>query len=158
MLLAKLIVVLITIAIVGLGVYALGRAPGHRPARWFLFYTLGIGCFNIGSIFGPLATDPQSSLWITTFLIGGLILLETALVLLLGALFVPQWWQGNRPIRWIVLPYVALGTLVMLDMLAGLGLFIGPMARNPNGTYALTIAEPGGTIMVNLFYASWLLH
>jgi anti-anti-sigma regulatory factor len=148
---------IIIVAEVSFGVYTATRAWNHLPARGFLFYTIGIGLFSLGAVLGPRASDLESGRSTLMLALFGLILLEVGLLVLLSALFVPQWWQGRKPIGWIVLPYVLFGVLLTLDLLAGLGLFFDGLRLVSGSGYIPINREPNATILIIVFLLSWLL-
>jgi anti-anti-sigma regulatory factor len=76
---------------------------------------------------------------------------------LIGAMFVPQWWQGARPIRWIILPFVLILGALTLDLIGGLGIFVLGGQFSAEG-YDFNLTNPGGPILILLFTASWLVH
>jgi anti-anti-sigma regulatory factor len=148
---------IIIMAEVCLGVYAAARAWNHLPVRCFLVYTIGVGLYGLGVVLGPRASDQAAALSTLVLSMLGLILLEVGLVALLAALFVPQWWAGRQPIRWILLPYVLIGGLLIADLLFGLRLFVDTLYIASGTGYTLVSREPGTTILTTVFYGSWLL-
>jgi anti-anti-sigma factor len=150
-------VLIVIIAEVSLGVLVSARAWSHRPARWLLFYIIGVGVYGLGAVLSPRATDIEAT-WATTILsFSGLVVLEIAILVLLSALFVPQWWEGRMAIRWILLPYVLIGSLVLIDVVARLGIFVQSVPVQGGGAKLIT-TEPNSTIVSLVFYVSWLVH
>ncbi|HEY1011645.1 MAG TPA: diguanylate cyclase, partial [Herpetosiphonaceae bacterium] len=81
----------------------------------------------------------------------GLAGLSGALLLLLSALFMPSWWSGRRPIRWIALPYGLTLLALALDLAAGAGLLI----RIDTGAQGQL---GGGAALAAAFALGWLVH
>jgi rsbT co-antagonist protein RsbR len=152
-----LLTILIVVAEVGLGVFVATRAWAHRPARWFLAYIIGVATFSLGVITSTIASDTVS-IWVAQLLaVFGLCWLQIALICLLSALFVPQWWEGKRPIRWIILPYIVFTGLLVLDLVFQAGLLVAGLSTIADGTSQIAAAEPLGSLMTLLFFLGWLI-
>lgn len=133
------------------------RAWNHRPARWFVFLVASIALLNIVSFARHWAYDERSAYISLVGIILLLIIFETLMLVLLSSLFVPQWWQGSRPIIWISLPYIIVFIVTAIDMVGGIGLFIAGITRTEDN-YRLLFVYPGVDILSGLFFLSWLVH
>lgn len=74
------------------------------------------------------------------------------LLLLLSALFVPQWWEGatllQRPIFWISLPYFLIAIAISVDIFGRLGLVVEGIRFE--GIYRLNYVRSTGTVLILL--------
>lgn len=133
------------------------RAWEYRPARLFVLLVATMVSLNILGFFQAEATSIDVA---AVGAVGGglmLIILQISLLLLLSALFVPQWWTGSRPVIWISLPYVVAGIALGVDTIAQTGLMLDGMFLD-DGIYRLNLISPGGDILRNLFFVSWFVH
>ncbi len=133
------------------------HAWNHRPARWFVFLVASIALLNISSFARHWAADERSVYISLVSIILLLIVFETLMLVLLSTLFVPQWWQGSRPIIWISLPYIIVFIVTAIDLVGGIGLFIAGITRTDNN-YRLLLVYPGADILSGLFFLSLLVH
>jgi anti-anti-sigma regulatory factor/PAS domain-containing protein len=112
---------------------------------------------NISFVISTLATDPA-----TAYIgrAGEAVVLgafSAALLALLSALFMPSWWEGTRPIRWILLPYLLCSALILIDVVGRFGVFANGIAQ-VGDSYRLTAASPAGALMIWLSRLNWLVH
>ncbi len=147
-----LCIVTILITTTALATFVATRAWNYRPARLFLLVFATLIAVSLGTIFqvqAPGGLLVQLGVLLT---LPGLAAMSWSLLLLLSALFVPQWWEGTRLIRWISAPYILATVLIAGDLLGRFGLFISSAAtRTPTPT-------PLGWILVGAFSAGWLVH
>jgi anti-anti-sigma regulatory factor/PAS domain-containing protein len=68
----------------------------------------------------------------------------------------PQWWSGNRPIRWIALPYLLAISMLFIDLVAQAGWFVEGVSLH-DGIYRSQLAVPGGTIMLTMLTIGWIV-
>ena len=140
---------LLLVIATALAMYVVVRAPRHRPARYFALFAAFLICLRTFSALRvttyPVSTAPTVLLLVSISL-GGVI---TALMLLLASMFVPQWWEGQRPIRWIVLPYVGTIAIIVVDKLLNLGLITSEIYTSGD-TYRLAFTETGSLIIPGL--------
>lgn len=92
-------------------------------------------------------------LFVPLFLAG----FEIVLLLLLSILFMPQWFQGRRPIYSILLPYVVVTGIIAFDLFSQSG-FIVDGVRQVGDSYSLNTVSPGIIIIRILFLGSWFVH
>lgn len=71
--------------------------------------------------------------------------------------FVPQWWQGSRPIIWITLPYAVIFSALLIDLLSDTGIFVQSVVTTETG-YRIITDTQAGVIVRRLFPLSWLMH
>lgn len=142
---------------VGLGAFVFGRAGGHRPALWLLAYSIALSLVNMSVLLARYATDEASGLLLESLRGLFLVVLSYTLLQLFAALFVPEWWEGRRPIRWISLPYPLFGLFVLIDLIFGLGLISGGFVER-QGIFSASPNGPLGPIVVGIFITSWLVH
>ena len=94
------------------------RAGNRRTARYFVLMSVGQGLVSAGEALRAIervSNETQGNVLIIT----GLGILPASFILLLGSMFAPSWWQGRRPIRWIIAPYLLLLVVFTLDRLVG---------------------------------------
>ncbi len=141
----------------GLATFVALRAWDHRPARWFVLLVVSIVLLNIFNVM-QYQSDNERTAYIGvlgTRLV--LAFLQIAMLLLLSALFVPQWWQGSRPIIWITLPYVVIFVVLGIDILATTGVFVQGVVATETG-YQVISTPQAGVILRRMFPLSWLMH
>lgn len=140
-----------------LATFVATRAWNHPPARWFLLFTLGYVFTDLAALVDQQGTGLQAA-WLALFLLSaGLLLAQIGLLLLFAALFAPRWWQGSRPVRWIVLPYLVIGVLLMIDVAARTGLFV-TIGQEANGHFRTLTSPPAGWLVLGLLAGGWLVH
>ncbi len=140
---------LIIIFNTALAVYVGVRAWHYRPARFFVAISLVLIMLRIAgqlrtAEFGP--STAYAALSVLTVMVG---VISTLLVLMLAALFTPEWWQGARPVRWISAPYIVALVLLSLDLLFKTGIFVGEMSLQDT-IYRAKPTVPGGVILLSL--------
>lgn len=133
------------------------HAWNHRPARWFVLLVASIALLNILSFTRHWASDERSVYISLVGIILFLIIFEILILVLLSTLFVPQWWQGSRPIIRISLPYIIVFIVTAIDIVGRTGLFIAGITRTEDN-YRLIFVSPGVDILSSLFFLSWLVH
>jgi hypothetical protein len=133
------------------------RAWHRRPGRMLIPVVGTLMVLNISFVISTLATDPA-----TAYIgrAGEAVVLgafSAALLALLSALFMPSWWEGTRPIRWILLPYLLCSALILIDVVGRFGVFANGIAQ-VGDSYRLTAASPAGALMIWLSRLNWLVH
>lgn len=138
---------LIIIVFTALATFVAFQAWDYRSSRMFVIVVATLIVMNILTSLRPGMTDPRMGYIFASMSLLNLIVLMTALMLLASTLFVPQWWTGSRPIRWIVLPYVTAFILTALDVLGSMGWFVNGVRLDAAGVYRLQRVEPYATIL-----------
>ncbi len=133
------------------------RAWDNRPAKLFVLLAVCMAILNIAAFLRVEATDAPTAYVILAILALALATFEIVLLLLLSALFMPAWWEGSRPIRAVIAPYVAVSVALALDLIGGFGLFVNGV-KLVDGVYDLNIVGPAGAVLRILFASSWLVH
>jgi rsbT co-antagonist protein RsbR len=151
--------VLICVLIIGLTTLATLvslRSWHERPARLFLIVSILLVIISIGSYAQiEFSRSNEIYIWRAVF-ICGLAGFTPALLGLLSALFMPGWWEGRKPIRWIGAPYIAATLMLMVDLAAQSGVFTtGLLISEERVSFQLTAA---GRILLVVFTLSWLPH
>lgn len=141
----------------GLATFVALHAWNHRPARWFVLLVASIVLLNIFNIVQYQPDDERTAYIGMLGIRVVLAFLQITMLLLLSALFVPQWWQGSRPIIWITLPYVVIFVMLVIDILAGTGVFVQGVVATETGYQIITDSQ-AGVIVRRLFPLSWLMH
>src|SRR4051794_11073267 len=95
----------VLIAESALTTYVATRAWTYRPARLFVLLVCALILVQIGSLIRLHTSDSQVAYVGATITVLGLCAFDGMLLLFFSALFVPQWWEGSRPIYRILLPY-----------------------------------------------------
>jgi anti-anti-sigma regulatory factor/PAS domain-containing protein len=153
----QLATLVILVAEAVLATYVAARAWDYQPARFFVLVVASLMLSATGTFISELTSDLSVAYAGQSLAVLGLGLYDTLLLVLIGAIFVPQWWQGARPIRWIVLPFVVILGAMALDLLFGLGIFVRGGQFSAEG-YDFNLTNPGGRILILLFTISWLVH
>lgn len=138
---------------VGLASFTAARAWWYPPTRWlvsFIAVLAALIMLNFQRSFPMDAATGYLVNTVTDVLVG---LLSVFLLLLLSSLFMPEWWQGQRPIRWIVLPYLFFIGLLLFDAVAGTRLIVQPGTAATS--YRLESVNPGGRIVTIALTLSW---
>lgn len=128
------------------------RSRDQFASRLFIGFSIVL----IGMVGGILLRDVAGtptvayvSLGLSTVMLGCYFAL---LLLLISALFVPQWWEGptllRRPIFWISLPYVLITAAISIDFIGRLGFVIEGVYFAD--VYRIKYARPGGTALILL--------
>ena len=127
-----------------LATYVLVRASHHRPARCFVFFTGFLMALRILVGFVPSSENTAYFIFLArNIAFSGMI---TTLMLLLASMFMPQWWEGQRPIRWIILPYLGVAGLSFVDQLLRLHMITSVVEEN--GVYTTTLEGVGGILLM----------
>jgi hypothetical protein len=95
------LVVLVAEAI--LPTYVAARAWDYRPARFFVLVVASLMLSTIGTFISEQTSDLRVAYAGQSLAVLMLGLYDMLLLVLIGAMFVPQWWQGTRPIRWVII-------------------------------------------------------
>ena len=142
LLLATMVVLTLETA---LAAFVATRAWDYRPARLFVPLVASLSLLNLLVVIRR-ATDDLAVLYVA-HAVATLVLaaLCATLLLFFSALFVPQWWEGARPIRWIALPYALALPMLALDLFGRLGLIVRGLRFN-DGISRLDTVQPGGSI------------
>lgn len=139
-----------------LGTFILARSSHYRPARIFFGLTLCLIVINSTALARNLTTDYATSYGLVGVALVSLGLLCWLMLLLFAALFMPQWWEGSRPIRPISLVYGLSIGLLALDLIGQFGWFTAGIEL-ANGIYR-PIAGPAAGLMLALFSLGWLVQ
>ena len=124
--------------------YVLVRASGYRPSRYFAVFAGFLLALRVTiSISEQFDAATPLSLLLVTVSFAGMI---TSLMVLLASLFMPQWWEDSRPIRWIVLLYLIVPGLMIVDQLLGLGIIQNEAAAND--VSRSEVLTPAGSALV----------
>jgi diguanylate cyclase (GGDEF)-like protein/PAS domain S-box-containing protein len=148
----------IVIILTALAIFVAVRAGDTLAAQLFVAVTGALILLNVLNLARMLVTDPLTGARLAAPALLTLTLLELLLLLLLSALFMPQWWAGRRPIRWISIPYLLVLAALGVDVAAGTGWFVGDMARNASGFYRFEAVQPGAGVMLALSLVGWLVQ
>lgn len=152
-----LVNIIITGSVIGLGAFVAGRSKRYPPAFWLLLYAISLACFSASLTLNRLATTGmglQIVTWLTTVGVAGT---NAMLVMLLARLFVPEWWEGRRPIRWISLPFFLVSAVTLLDVSAGSGIF-ATWAVSADGIVTMQQVQPWTNLLLLVYMLSWLVH
>ncbi len=140
----------------GLGTFILARASHYRPARIFFGLTLCLVVINSTALARSLVTDRATGYVLVGIALISLSLLCLLMLLLFAALFMPQWWEGQRPIRLITLGYgLAIG-LLLIDLIGQFGWFTAGIELS-KGMYRPVAGSAAG-LMLGLFSLGWLVQ
>jgi diguanylate cyclase (GGDEF)-like protein/PAS domain S-box-containing protein len=148
----------IVIILTALATFVAVRAGAGLPARLFVAVTATLVVMNVCNLARFLVTDPLTGMLLAAPSLLALTLLEGLLLLLLSALFMPQWWAGTRPIRWIALPYFLVLLVLGGDIGADTGWFVGSITRSDTGFYRFAPAQPGASVLLGLSFVGWLVQ
>jgi anti-anti-sigma regulatory factor/PAS domain-containing protein len=149
------LVVLVAEAV--LATYVAARAWDYQPARFFVLVVASLMLSTTGTFISEQTSDLRLAYAGQSLAVLGLGLYDMLLLVLIGAMFVPQWWQGARPIRWVILPFALILGALALDLLGGFGIFVAGGRFSAEG-YDFNLTNPGGPILILLFTVSWLVH
>ncbi|MGQ9927152.1 MAG: STAS domain-containing protein [Chloroflexaceae bacterium] len=118
------------------------RSRNQFASRLFIAFSVVLIAMITGVLLRDVASTPGAayvSLALAAAMLGYYFAL---LLLLLSALFVPQWWKGptllQRPIVWISLPYFLISIAISLDLFGRLGLIVEGISLE--GVYRLNFA------------------
>lgn len=140
----------------GLATFVATRAWDHPPSRLFVLKVASLVVLSIFSLIRSEITDPVLAYSIVAIIDLTMGVLLIATILLVSRLFMPQWWSGTRPIRWIALPYVLITFLLFIDLVARTGWFVEGVSLD-QGIYRSQLAVPGGIIMLTLMTVGWVV-
>ncbi|PDW02120.1 STAS domain-containing protein [Candidatus Viridilinea mediisalina] len=150
---------------IALAVFVALRAWDYRPARIFTYLTSLIVVIVGSTLVRDVAPTPDQAYPFLVVLIIGVSLYITLLMLLLAALFFPEWWEGRCPIRWISLPYIISTLIISTDLLLRLRLFVGDVYFNeiyqleymmPNALFMILLAFLGQLVGVGILIAAFV--
>jgi rsbT co-antagonist protein RsbR len=123
LMLATLFALLLIVVQTALATFVLVRAWRYRPTRLYAYLTTSNIIVIASTLVRDVAPDPAAAYPALAILVIGVSFYITFLMQLLSALFVPQWWEGRRPIIWISLPYFIITALISTDLVLQLGIF-----------------------------------
>lgn len=132
--------------------YVALRAWEHPPARIALGVLLSLMLLTVINYLGDQVTDARIAYTLSSVTILILVLMTTGLLVLFSVMFVPEWWQGRRPIIWIMIPYGLALLALAVDLVGRFGLLVGGVQFSTTG-FAPEPAIPGGVILL----AVWLV-
>ncbi len=76
-----------------------------------------------------------------------------AFMLLSSLLFMPAWWEGNRPIIWITAPYLLATLILGVDFATGMQWFTSGTVDSPIGPEFVPTAA--GQVLAWMLYVGW---
>lgn len=140
---------------VALGAFVAARAWRSRPAKVFVVFVALNAVLTLSSSYREQAQSPEAAYWWLLLGVAALPPLIATLLALFAALFAPELWDddGDRvaPIWWMLIPYIAIGLTLTLDIVAGAGMIVGPIAYLPEqDLYRFPPQPPGSTIVLGL--------
>ncbi len=128
------------------------RSRDRFASRIFIGFSIVLISMIGGVLLRDVASTPTAayvSLGLSTVMLAYYF---TLLLLLLSALFVPQWWEGpallQRPIFWISLPYFLIAIAISLDLLGGLGFVVNGIRFED--VYRLNYVHSTGQVLILL--------
>lgn len=128
------------------------RSRDQLASRLFIGFSMVLIAMIGGTLLRDVAATPAeayASLGLSTVMLGCYF---TLLLLLISALFVPQWWEGpsllRRPIFWISLPYVLITAAIGVDFIARLGFVVEGVYFAD--VYRIRQARPVGAVVIAL--------
>jgi anti-anti-sigma regulatory factor/PAS domain-containing protein len=128
----------------------------YRPARFFVLMLLDITLIVLLTPIRLVVHSPGLMIAAENLFYISVGLFSLTLLWMLSQLFMPQWWQGRRPIIWISLPYVVVLGLIALDFGAQLHVFFGAVQIGPQGA-SYELLRPQGLILLILLACSYLV-
>lgn len=137
--------------------YVVLRGGNTRPVQLLVVVLVLLMLTPLANSLHKAADDRMVSAFFLHLVPLFLALLTLALLLLLSLLFVPEWWQGRKPIRWIVLPYAFVCLIFSLDLLAGTGMVFTPFVER-EGPVAFRTVQPHALVALIAFSLGWLPH
>jgi len=150
--LSPLIALAIIIVQTALVTLVIARSRDQISARIFVYFSIVLILMISGLLLRDAARTPAAayvSLGLSTTMLGYYF---GMLLLLLSALFVPQWWEGpallQRPIFWISLPYFLITTVIGADVVGQFGFVVDGVRFED--IYRLTYVRPTGMIFALL--------
>jgi anti-anti-sigma regulatory factor/PAS domain-containing protein len=147
---------LVLVTETALGTFVATRAWEYRPARMFALVVASLSVQNVISLVRAQITDPTLAYATAVSASLNLAGLSTIFLLFFSALFVPQWWEEPRRIRWICLPYVLIFIILCIDLVGRTGLIVNGIEPVTSG-YRWRLVQPGASIIVGLFAIGWLV-
>ncbi|NOK57419.1 MAG: hypothetical protein GFH27_549309n154 [Chloroflexi bacterium AL-W] len=133
------------------------RSNNPRAAWLFAIVTALRMAIHIVVLLQSQAPDIQTIYNLRIFVPLFLASFEIVLLFLLSTLFMPRWFEGRRPIYWIILPYVVVTVIMALDFFGQSGLIVDGV-RQVGDNYSLNVVSPGIIILRILFLGSWFVH
>lgn len=128
----------VLMAEVALATFTAARAWNYRPARLFVLIAITVIGVVMGNLLRGHTNDPTTGYLILAGMVFSILAYNLVLIQLSSALFMPQWWEGSRPIIWISLPYLLVGLALAVDMVGDLGLFVAGV-RLEDGIYRMNL-------------------
>lgn len=138
-----------------LATFVAARAWSFRPSRLFVYLAAAIIAVIASTLVRDTAPTPEAAYPALAALVVGVAVYITLLLLLVSALFVPQWWEGRRPIIWICLPYVLITAALALEFVGRLGV-VASGARFEE-IYRLTYVQPAAGVLIGLSFLGQLV-
>jgi anti-anti-sigma regulatory factor/PAS domain-containing protein len=148
---------LIIIVCTSLATLVVTRAWDYFPSRLAVLVIAVLVLMNILTTLRAQTSDPSLIYMFLSMSYLTLAVLSLLLLLLFSALFLPEWWSGSRPIRWIALPYIFAFVMLVVDLFGGTGQIVDGL-RMVNGVYRFNSVSPGGPLMLNFFTIGWLVE
>jgi rsbT co-antagonist protein RsbR len=150
------IVCLIIIGVTVLTTLVSARSWHERSARLYCATSVLLLIISISS-YSQSIFNQSSDIYVwRVIFVCALAAFAGALLGLLSALFMPAWWEGKQPIRWIGAPYILFTIILWLDLTFRAGFFVRGIAVTAERvTFNTTDA---GWILLTIYTLSWLPH
>ncbi|WP_129631865.1 STAS domain-containing protein [Candidatus Oscillochloris fontis] len=148
---------LLMIVAAALATYVIIRAGTYPPARLLVLVITLFVAISLNSALRQVADTLELAYWLASTNVVLLGLVSISVLLLLSRIFIPEWWQGRRPIIWIGLPYLLVTMFLVIDLFGRTGLIFTGIAKVGN-RMVLQGIHPRLPFVIFLFSASWLIH
>jgi anti-anti-sigma regulatory factor/PAS domain-containing protein len=153
--LTTLVAIIVLIVETALATFVASRAWQLRPSRIYIYLAASVMLVVVAAMLRDVATMPEAAYPAMAALIVGVSCYLLLLLLLISALFTPEWWEGQRPIVWIAAPYVLVTAFIAGDVFGRLGLVV--TGATFADIYRLTYAQPAGGILLALSLAGQIV-
>ncbi|NJN67470.1 MAG: PAS domain-containing protein [Chloroflexaceae bacterium] len=150
-------ILIIIIASTALATFVATRAWDYRPSRFFVILTGTLVFLNSLEFIRAGVVHPEVGYTVGAIAYISLILVNVTVLIMFILLFVPHWWKGTQPVRWIILPYGAILILVVVDLLLPLDWFFNGVSLF-QGIYRVRLVYPGGNILLVGLLLTWGIH
>mgnify|MGYP005844499709 CR=1 FL=1 len=141
-----------------LATFVATRAWHVRSTRLFVAVIVALMLMNILTSMRFHVSAPQIGYVLASLSLIIMGMLTLLMFLLLSALFVPEWWLGTQPVRWIALPYISILIAMSLDVTGGMGWFVNGVYLDSIGIYRLQTVQPGGWLLHIAATTGWLVQ
>lgn len=151
-----IVVLVFSVFTTALATFVWSRNTSYPPARLLVLICINLVILSATSLLRNVINDRSLSILSSKITYSSLGIFNILLLLMLSSLFMPQWWEGQRPIYWIITPNILMIVTMLVDFIGGFGWIIRDYIIQA-GHYQAALTPFGQLVLIS-FIVSWLVH